>query len=102
MLDAFLSEGVEIAGITRGTDGSWFKASGGNEFHQPAFPMQKIVDTTGCGDVFHGIFLYGMLKHFPLQKAARYASAGAAIVSTRMGGSLSTPTLEEIIELAGE
>jgi len=102
MLDAFLSEGVEIAGITRGTDGSWFKDSGGNDFHKPAFSMPSIVDTTGCGDVFHGIFLYGMLKLFPLQKAVRYASAGAAIVSTRMGGSLSTPSLEEIIQLAGE
>lgn len=102
MLDAFLSEGVEIAGITQGTEGSWFKDSGGNDFHQPAFSMPSIVDTTGCGDVFHGIFLYGMLKHFPVQKAVRYASAGAAIVSTRMGGSLSTPSLEEIIQLAGE
>lgn len=102
MLDAFLLEGVEVAGITLGADGSWFKDSEGNDFHQPAFPSPKIMDTTGCGDVFHGIFLYGMLKHFPLQKSARFASAGAAIVSTRMGGSLSTPTLEEIIQLAGE
>ena len=37
MLDAFLMEGVEVAGITCGTDGSWFKEAGGVEFHQPAF-----------------------------------------------------------------
>jgi sugar/nucleoside kinase (ribokinase family) len=102
MLDAFLSEGVRVAGITCGADGSWFKASSGVEFHQPAYPMPVIMDTTGCGDVFHGIFLYGMLKEFPLEKAVRYASAGAAIVSTRMGGSIGTPTLEEIVQLAGD
>lgn len=102
MLDAFLTEGIQIAGITCGTDGSWFKSAGGVEFHQPAYPMPVTMDTTGCGDVFHGIFLYGMLRQFPLEKAVRYASAGAAIVSTRMGGSIGTPTLEEIVQLAGD
>lgn len=102
MLDSFLLEGVEVAGITSGVDGSWFKATSGVEFHQPAFLMTETIDTTGCGDVFHGIFLYGILKQFPLEKAARYASAGAAIVSTRLGGSLSAPSLDEIVKLAGD
>jgi sulfofructose kinase len=101
MLDAFLMEGVEVAGITCGTDGSWFKAADGAEFHQPAFILPTVVDTTGCGDIFHGVFLYGVLHHFPLEKSVSYASAAGAIASTRLGGRLSIPTLDEIVQLAG-
>ena len=102
MLDAFLMEGVEVAGITCGTDGSWFKEAGGVEFHQPAFILPTVVDTTGCGDIFHGVFLYGVLKGFPLEKSVRYASAAGALASTRLGGRQSIPTLDEIVQLAGE
>jgi sulfofructose kinase len=100
MLDALLMEGVEVAGITCGTDGSWFKEAGGVEFHQPAFIMPKVVDTTGCGDIFHGVFLYGVLKNFPLEKSVRYASAAGAIASTRLGGRQSIPSLDEIVSVA--
>lgn len=98
MLDVFISEGVHIAGITNGTDGSWVKVFNGNEFHQPAFLLPSTVDTTGCGDVFHGIFLYGKLNQYPLEKAVQFANAGAAIVSTRLGGS-NAPSLDEISRL---
>jgi sulfofructose kinase len=101
MLDAFLMEGVEVAGITCGTDGSWFKGAGGVEFHQPAFILPTVVDTTGCGDIFHGVFLYGVLKGFHLEKSVRYASAAGAIASTRLGGRQSIPSLDEIVQLAG-
>jgi sulfofructose kinase len=100
MLDAFLMEGVEVAGITCGTDGSWFKEAGGVEFHQPAYIMPNVVDTTGCGDIFHGVFLYGVLKDFPLEKSVRYASAAGAIAATRLGGRQSIPSLDEIVQLA--
>jgi sugar/nucleoside kinase (ribokinase family) len=30
-------------------------------FHQPAFKAEPLIDTTGCGDVFHGAFLHGWL-----------------------------------------
>jgi sulfofructose kinase len=100
MLNAFLMEGVEVAGITCGIEGSWFKKAGGVEFHQPAYIMPNVVDTTGCGDIFHGVFLYGVLKDFPLEKSVRYASAAGAIASTRLGGRQSIPSLDEIVHLA--
>ncbi len=102
MLDAFLEEGIKVAGITCGKEGSWFKEAGGVEFHQPAFILPNVVDTTGCGDIFHGVFLYGILNHFTLEKSFFYASAAGAIASTRLGGRKSIPTLDEIIQLAGE
>ena len=95
-------EGVEVARITCGIEGSWFKEAGGIEFHQPAFILPTVVDTTGCGDIFHGVFLYGVLKGFPLEKSVRYASAAGALASTRLGGRQSIPTLDEIVQLAGE
>lgn len=39
--------------ITCGSAGSWFLGEDGVVQHQPAFEVQ-VVDTTGCGDVFHG------------------------------------------------
>src|SRR5262249_18350177 len=45
----------EVAVVTCGAAGAWFAASGEEPRHQPAFAVDA-VDTTGCGDVFHGAY----------------------------------------------
>lgn len=101
MLDSFINCGMEIAGITCGMDGSWFKQKNGKLLHQPAFPV-PVVDTTGCGDVYHGVFLYGILQGYPLETTALYASAAGAITAKKLGGRLSAPTMGEIKQLLQE
>ena len=101
MLDVFINEGVEIAGITCGMDGSWIKQKDGLLLRQPSFPVD-VVDTTGCGDVYHGVFLFGILQGFPLETTAIYASAAGSITATKLGGRLSAPTLGEIKQLLKE
>jgi sugar/nucleoside kinase (ribokinase family) len=89
-LAALLDFGVRISGITDGERGSWFATSDtatGEIFHQPAFPVQPTVDTTGCGDVFHGAFLAEWLhSNGDLHSSARLASAAAALNATALGG----------------
>lgn len=68
--------------------------------HFPAFPV-RTVDTTGAGDVFHGAFIYGLLKNWPLRRIMTFANAAAALNCTRWGACSNLPSLEEIIQLIG-
>ena len=47
----------KVVGVTAGVEGSYFVSKEG-AFHQPSFKVE-VVDTTGCGDVFHGAFAFG-------------------------------------------
>lgn len=88
-LAALLDCGVQVAGITDGELGSWFATAdaASDIFHQPAFPIERAVDTTGCGDVFHGAFLAEWLhSDGDLPSSARIASAAAALNATALGG----------------
>lgn len=90
-LDSLLDYGAQIAAITDGKNGSWFACRDVDtgeldRFHQPAFQISPLVDTTGCGDVFHGAFLATYLNDKNPQIAARRASAAAALNATALGG----------------
>lgn len=87
---------AEIVGITDGEKGSWFSTSHGKSFHQPAFPVESVVDTTGCGDVFHGAFLFARSRGDDWESCARFASAAAALNATALGGRGNLATLGEI------
>ncbi|MCG8600676.1 MAG: PfkB family carbohydrate kinase [Verrucomicrobiales bacterium] len=95
-LDALLNRGARVAGITDGVNGSWFQTRCGESFHQPSFPVEPVVDTTGCGDVFHGAFLAGVIRGDDWKNCARIASAAAAIKVTAPGGRGKLATLEEV------
>jgi sugar/nucleoside kinase (ribokinase family) len=84
----------KVVGVTSGAQGSWFVTRDG-EFHQPAFKPPLMVDTTGCGDVFHGAFALGLAREMPLQKIAEFAAAVAAIKCRMLGGRAGIPNLAE-------
>ncbi len=83
------------ATVTRGAAGSWTLARGGDLFHTPAFAVAA-VDTTGCGDVFHGGYIYGLSRGWPLTRATRFAAACAALKTRALGGRAAIPTLSEV------
>jgi ribokinase len=64
-------------------------------FHSPGFRV-KAVDTTGAGDVFHGAFIYGLLKKWSLKRTTRFANACAAMKCRKLGGRAGIPTLREV------
>src|SRR5690606_8514034 len=94
-LDALAENGATLVGITAGASGSWSAAKEGAKFHQPAFVLPAVVDTTGCGDVFHGTFLSAFLVGESAPECARIASAAAAINATAVGGRGHLPTRSE-------
>lgn len=87
--------GAQAATVTLGAKGSWTLSRNGNMFHQPAFNV-AVVDTTGCGDVFHGGYIYGLLQGWPLTCIVRFAAACAAIKATALGGRSAIPELASV------
>ena len=94
----FLDLGAELVVITDGEHGSYIFTQQEEPFHQPAFKINNIVDTTGCGDVYHGVFLFSLISGLTLKESARRATAAAAINTQRIGGRGMLSTMPEIID----
>ncbi len=72
--------------ITDGIRGSFGWSGAGEILHQPAHAVARVVDTTGCGDVYHGAFLHGCLSGWDLPHCMEFASRLAAQNATGLGG----------------
>ncbi len=80
--------------VTRGPQGSDVYAED-ESFHQPAFSVPEVVDTTGAGDVFHGAFAYCVALGHGLAECTALASAAAALSTTALGGRGHLPSMTE-------
>lgn len=86
--------GCRVVGITLGRQG--VMAWDGVGFHQaPAYHV-KAVDTTGAGDIFHGAFVYSMVRGWPLERALDFSCAAAALNCTAVGARAGIQSLEVI------
>jgi len=79
-----ISRGAEYAVITSGEKGC-IAAWKSEVQHFPSYPAES-VDTTGAGDVFHAGIIYGILKKLTVPDTIRWASAAAALSTTKLGG----------------
>ena len=95
-----LGLGAKTVIITLGEKGS-ICVSPESYFYQPAFKV-KAVDTTGCGDVFHGAFISGLLRKWDLRETIRFASAAAALKCREIGGRTAIPDLREVEDFLEE
>ena len=86
MARVLLAEGPELVVITDGVRGSWIYPRSSEPFHQPAYPQADLIDTTGCGDTYHGAFLFGLARSLPLAECAALASELAAQNCRFLGG----------------
>lgn len=93
-----MAAGPELVVITAGEEGCWVFAKGGQAFHQPAFDIAGVRDTTGAGDAFHGAFLHGLLRGYDLRACARFASAVAGMNTRAIGGRKGLPGEAEVRE----
>lgn len=83
-----------LVGVTLGGDGSaWALAEGLSWL--PA-PRVRAVDTTGCGDVFHGAFALAIAEGLEAMPAARFATAAAAIKAERGEGWTGMPARADV------
>ena len=81
--------------VTAGANGCWYSEYGGEVYHFPAYKV-NVVDTTGCGDVFHGVYAAALARGEPVSQAVQVASASAAIKATRPGGREGIPDLASV------
>ncbi len=80
--------------ITRGTKGS-MGVSGEEIIVQDAFKVTA-KDTTGAGDVYHGAYIYGLLKGWDMRGCIRFASGAAALKCREVGAREGIPHLAEV------
>jgi sugar/nucleoside kinase (ribokinase family) len=85
-----------IVVVTAGRDGA-FVAARKEEWHQPALPV-PVKDTTGAGDVFHGAFLFGILRGWDLRRTVAFAAAAAALKCRSLGGRAGIASLSETVQ----
>jgi sugar/nucleoside kinase (ribokinase family) len=93
--ESLLRAGPAIVVITAGAEGSWVFEQKGRPFHQPAYQMDTVTDTTGAGDAFHGAFLHGLAKKLGLAESAALASAVGAMATQGLGGRSALPVYDE-------
>jgi sulfofructose kinase len=78
--------------VTCGSRGCWYCSEATNgAVHYPAFPVE-VMDSTGCGDVFHGAYAARLAGGTPLPERVTFASAAAALKAA----STNFPTDEEV------
>jgi sugar/nucleoside kinase (ribokinase family) len=76
--------------VTRGAAGS-VVAADGTTIEVPAGPVDRVVDTTGAGDLFAAGYLYGVVKGFPPERCARLGGLAAAEVIGHIGARPAAP-----------
>jgi sugar/nucleoside kinase (ribokinase family) len=94
--------GRKVVVVTDGAAGCWYVSVEHPEQprHQPAFAVAA-VDTTGCGDVFHGAYAAALVHGLDVVQRVRFAAAAAALKATRRGGQAGIPdrsTVEAFLE----
>lgn len=103
MLDHLQSKGCAIGGVTMGEKGIFWFDETGERRHHPALPVpsDKVIDTNGAGDVFHGAYLYSKLarpdanwdSHF------KFARAASAHKIQHLGNEAGLPGLADVQRL---
>lgn len=71
--------------LTDGARGAHAFASPDDAVYVPSFPVDA-VDTTGCGDAFHGAYAWALVSGADLEERVRIASAAAAVIAALPAG----------------
>ena len=66
----------------------------------PAFPIEKIVDTTGAGDLFAAGFLFGLVRNAGYENAGKLGALAAAEIIQHIGARPQT-SLKELARQHG-
>ena len=82
-LDA-IGRDCKLAAVTMSEDGS-VVVRGAERIFVPAIPVEKVVDTTGAGDLYAAGFLFGYTKGLDLATCGALGSLAAGIVIQQIG-----------------
>jgi len=100
MLDYLKRRGCRIGGVTLGARGMlWYDETGKvNTLPSLAIAPDRIVDTSGAGDVFHGAYIYSYLNDSTKrwQDHFHFARAASTHKIQHLGNEAGLPTLADI------
>jgi len=81
---------TEHTAVTRGAEGS-VVVTRDRIIEVPAATVERVVDTTGAGDLYAAGFLYGLTRNLPLAECGRIGSIAAAEIISHYGARPETP-----------
>ncbi len=87
---ALLGPGRACATVTASERGCWYAIPGVPVRHVPALKV-NVVDTTGCGDVFHGAYAASLAHGRSIAEAVRVATIAAGLKAQQPGGRAGIP-----------
>lgn len=100
MLGWLRGKGCRIGGVTTGERGMLWYDEAGQVARLPALPIprERVRDTSGAGDVFHGAYLAAYLRHpgRPWIEHFEFARAAAAHKIQHVGNEAGLPSLADI------
>src|ERR1700751_553192 len=101
MLDYLKGRGCKVGGITMGEKGLLWYNETGAVHTMPALPIprERVIDTNGAGDVFHGAYIYSYLA-YPAKSwndHFDFARAASTFKIQRLGNEAGLPTLADIL-----
>ncbi len=94
----------ELAALTRSEKGSLIVAGaspGDSVYEIPAWPVDRVVDVTGAGDLYAAGFLYGYTQGRDLATCGRIAGMAAAEIIQHLGARPELPLTEMLLERLG-
>lgn len=80
--------------ITLEDQGCLYKV--GNQIRRMPSILVHPIDSTGAGDIFHGAFIYGLTKQYPIDLILKFSNVAGALSTEKMGTRFSIPTKEEV------
>lgn len=92
-----LDRGVGAVAVQAGEEGDLIVWRGGERF-LPRFPV-KSVDATGAGDAFVAALAVALGEGRPLEEAGPFASAAAALTTTKLGAQAALPDRAAVMAL---
>jgi sugar/nucleoside kinase (ribokinase family) len=103
-LQMLREKGCKVGGVTMGERGLvWFEAGNGTQL-LPALnvPKDRVIDTNGAGDLFHGAYVYSWLTRpqAPWGFHFRFARAASAFGVQHLGNEARLPRVDDVMATA--
>jgi ribokinase len=92
-----LGRGVGAVAVQAGDEGNLLVWHGGECF-LPNLPVNSI-DETGAGDAFAAALAVQLAEGRSLEEAGPFASAAAALTTTKLGAQAALPRRDEVVQL---
>lgn len=92
-----LERGVGAVSVQAGEDGNLI-VTAEEEYWFPKIPV-KSIDATGAGDAFAAALAVGLLEERPWSEVGAWASAAAALKTTKLGAQAGLPRRDQVLAL---